>query len=1363
MDQLPERLAAVFPIEATLENLRIVPATGGEITGDATVLLRDRNQLETMEIGDIQGRLALRALNLNNLARAYGAPTTVGLGLLSGQLSVAGSLENWQTQGQFSALGGNINLTGGGSDRNFASRVNWTGIRLQRFASLLPEDVRRQVKGDLAGRAQLSGELGEVLALSAKVRTGWAGGAIAANGTLRGDRWQGTAQVQNAQLTTVLPRYGGTLSANAKASGDLSGDLNQIRATVSTNLTRFAGGTVNAAANLGGGRWQATVQSQNIQLARLAPQGTGRWTGTVTAAGPVDALTALDLTPVRAQVKGSLLPGEPGTLLTRPQQDYLNQRLPVTVAARWDGAGVAVDRVQGEGLWAQGRINAAFNGGTLNIGSVDLAVNVSNVDLRPLPDLSPIALPPTVEEIRQERPLLLGNGAFQGRVYGTLENLALAGNLQLKGLEVLDSPFESTLAGPVSGGLTQGLTADLTGERDRIFVSLNSEFLPRQFEINWDGAIASGQLKTAEILDFFVANLPLERFPLPPSLTAGFGTPRGLATAKGTFRLGDGQAQAQFSVDNPGLQTVWGDRAAGNIAYSGFRTNKIAIWDTQLRQGEATYGLRADLVLQDDPKFDGELQVDDGRLEQVLRLLRLTDFDALSIWAATLKPPHPGRASDLGELDLTTSDFTVLDQLYKLNEIQALLAQETQRDCKALPVPPLSQVTGDFNGAIAFSGSVATGADANFNITGNNWQWPTQEGCRGDQIDLTIDRATIAGTLNDGTLNLEPAEFQTDDTIARYVGLIGQEPNGKFELENFPAELLRRVPQIRQLYAEAPLPLLSGTLNIDASLAGTLGNPSARGQIELLDGRLNQLPVQSATGSFNYSAARLNFGSRVLVQGKGDDPIRLSGGLPLSLPISTVQPDSDAIRFKASVTNEEFGLISLIVPQFQWLGGEGRADVEVGGTLSQPIANGELVLDNASVAISELPEPLTEVSGSAQLVGDRLVVNNIQGNLTEGQIRIDGALPLFPLPSDAPPITKPVTVDLDQLKLTLRDLYQGGVNGQIVVNGSAIAPELGGTIGLVRGRVVLPTDPTALAPGGDSAAGGDIPVSFNNLEISLGKGLQIIQRPLLNFLARGGLTLNGRLADLKPSGRIEVRRGQVNLFATQFFLERGEPQFVEFRPADGLDPYLDVNLIANVVESGSNPFTTDNTAVDSTEIRENFVDRSGVGQTVRVRASVEGRASEILNNLSLTSRPDRSEGQILALIGGSLANSVGDESSGTVAIANLAGASILNTIQSNIANTLGLTDFRVYPTVVSSRSDNDDDDEEDVETSVGIALELGLDITNRLSASVAQVFSTVDTTTRLNLNYRLNENTLIRGSTDFTGENRFSIQFEKRF
>ncbi|MEM1426180.1 MAG: hypothetical protein AAGF75_06470, partial [Cyanobacteria bacterium P01_H01_bin.130] len=297
LDKLPERLAAVFPVEASLKNLRIVPATGGEIVGDATVLLRDRGQLEAMEIGGIEGVLNLRSLNLNNVAQVYGAPTTVGLGLLSGQVSVDGFWDDWQSRGKLSLLGGDVNLTGDGSQNNFASQVNWSGIDLQRVASLLPEEVRRQVRGNLAGRAQVSGTLGEDPAIAAQVRTGWAGGTITADGNLRGEQWQAIARVQNANLTSLLPRYGGMLSANAQASGDLlalSGDLNSIRAQVTSSLKRFAGGDVDATATLVQGQWQATVQTQDIQLARLVPEATGRWTGAVTAMGPLAALTALD-------------------------------------------------------------------------------------------------------------------------------------------------------------------------------------------------------------------------------------------------------------------------------------------------------------------------------------------------------------------------------------------------------------------------------------------------------------------------------------------------------------------------------------------------------------------------------------------------------------------------------------------------------------------------------------------------------------------------------------------------------------------------------------------------------------------------------------------------------------------------------------------------------------------------------------------------------------------------------------------------------------------------------------------------------------------------------------------------------------
>lgn len=51
---------------------------------------------------------------------------------------------------------------------------------------------------------------------------------------------------------------------------------------------------------------------------------------------------------------------------------------------------------------------------------------------------------------------------------------------------------------------------------------------------------------------------------------------------------------------------------------------------------------------------------------------------------------------------------------------------------------------------------------------------------------------------------------------------------------------------------------------------------------------------------------------------------------------------------------------------------------------------------------------------------------------------------------------------------------------------------------------------------------------------------------------------NGTLIDPKPSGVIELKRGQVNLFATQFRLDKEGANTATFVPELGLDPVLDV-------------------------------------------------------------------------------------------------------------------------------------------------------------------------------------------------------------
>ncbi len=67
-------------------------------------------------------------------------------------------------------------------------------------------------------------------------------------------------------------------------------------------------------------------------------------------------------------------------------------------------------------------------------------------------------------------------------------------------------------------------------------------------------------------------------------------------------------------------------------------------------------------------------------------------------------------------------------------------------------------------------------------------------------------------------------------------------------------------------------------------------------------------------------------------------------------------------------------------------------------------------------------------------------------------------------------------------------------------------------------------------------------VSFANLRLELGDRIRVTRPPILNFVATGNLIINGTLDAPLPNGVITLKSGQVNLFTTQFNLERGYPK-----------------------------------------------------------------------------------------------------------------------------------------------------------------------------------------------------------------------------
>jgi translocation and assembly module TamB len=253
--------------------------------------------------------------------------------------------------------------------------------------------------------------------------------------------------------------------------------------------------------------------------------------------------------------------------------------------------------------------------------------------------------------------------------------------------------------------------------------------------------------------------------------------------------------------------------------------------------------------------------------------------------------------------------------------------------------------------------------------------------------------------------------------------------------------------------------------------------------------------------------------------------------------------------------------------------------------------------------------------------------------------------------------------------------------------------------------------------------------------------------------------------DLQPSGVISLRSGQVNLFTTQFNLDRGYPQTATFEPRYGLDPFLDVRLVTSVAEVTQSRLPT---TANPAEILDVPANNTSIGslQTVRVQARAYGLASQISDNLVLSSSPPRSQSEIVSLIGGGFINTfaTGDP---TLGLANLAGSVLLTNFQNLISRTLGLTQFRIFPAFVPQTT-RDSQGNEQTTTTFGIGLEAGVDITRSFSVSVLQLLTASDSlassdATQFSLRYRINDQFLLRGSTNFSGDNRALIEYENRF
>jgi translocation and assembly module TamB len=629
--------------------------------------------------------------------------------------------------------------------------------------------------------------------------------------------------------------------------------------------------------------------------------------------------------------------------------------------------------------------------------------------------------------------------------------------------------------------------------------------------------------------------------------------------------------------------------------------------------------------------------------------------------------------------------------------------------------------------------------------------------------------------LKDNVLRIEPLQLKSEQTLYDVRGqldLTTQQPTAQFRAKNISLAAIER-------YYDVPAVDLEGNFNVIAFIGGSLNNPQATGEFNLLDGIINDEPIEEARGSFTYNQARFNLGGNFWVTETANNPIIYRASIPYRLPFAEVNPSSNELLAQLDLRNEGFKIINVVNPEVDWVEGEGLLELRVKGQLPQK-SSGEIDVENINIRPEGLlklqdgvlqarsvEQSIVGLTGTATFIGDQIRVKAINGQLQgetgTGEFELKGVLPLFPedqlLPDD-PDFNNPLQLTLNHLNLDVEGLYNGQAGGDIIVTGAALEPNIGGEIAVSKALVTL--------PGGGGGAGGGgasqlpIDIGFNDFKISLGENVriqsapvgQLFDAPLLDVGVTGTLALNGELDSLesiRPNGVITLTGGAIDLYTNRFTLDRGYKQTATFKPSQGLDPTLDVRLVTKVTET--NRAVNPPSAIFPEEQNIPSPARFGTVRTIRVIATAQGPASRLNDIIELKSSPPRSDTQLIALLGGSVIEGVTGDS--TLLLANLASAEIFNEIQRTVTEATGLNEFRLYPARLENNGSSG-------ASALGLGLEIGLDITNNVSASLTRVLA-ADQPTRLGVNYRVNDNLLLRGETDFQDSSAIRFEYEVRF
>lgn len=1202
-----------------LQDFQAIPVAGGEIRGSGQVKLSTSDTQMPLAF-DFSAQIP----DANAFASVYSFPANITLGSSTAKAQILGTIANpqalvkWQLQPRLATATNKIDISGtsqislikqnrllshtkleigGGTmivnangnlkNRNWQASLNATAIPLKPFFPVLVQQPATLQNGNVKLTGRFDTLNPATWKAVADINLNVAGGNVALSSKLNSGAVLVAATVSQIQLATF-----GTVAAQVSGDVNLLGEienLNPQAILAKANLqVDVAQGKVDLTSELERGQWQANIKAVNLNTSLLSQQLLGQ------------SQASLTLPALNAQLS-----------LSGKIDSLLNADTAATIAANT----VSV-QMEEQSLNASGFLTLT-NLTTNPESSLDLDIAArSNLQTLPRYLLVNQAFFPKIN----------GQANFQGRLQGknllsaplAPGNLNLTGNLRLLDFAINNVAFEPIVAGEVIA-TGQEVAINLNGERSGIAARLDSctqakclvPYLPISLEVRGgtaeDSVLLVGE-RDGDRFNIQAENFSLALLNLTPATQFGIKEPVvGQLTGKLDINLFTLATAGNVQITQPSLGNIKANKFAGNFSY---QNGLIQLTTATLEFGQSLYLLDGSLNL-DSSEVSGKIKVAAGEVQDILTTFGWWTLPDL---LRGIKHPSYASAADVQPKPVGPEE-TLFNQLRLLSHIDAWIQQQI---AKAQGLPAQLDIRGAYTGDIDIAGTLAN-PQLNFQFWGQDWQWlprlpiisisPTGPVVKKSPV-IQVKQAIARGSFAKGAIALEPLQIELDDAVMSVVGNLSaaNKPGMLLDVANLSLDTVRNI---------LALPIdITGKLNAKALLEGSPTNPQVQdGEIYFVDGTINNQPLEEIQGKFSYIDSRLRFNTTQpsLLQVQITAPFPPKPGVDEQLSLN-VKLDTEAFAQLDSFTQG----------QFEWVDGQGELQLQARARIgTEAIAVRDIVRDlvskaNASIKFNDatiktavLDEDL-KLNGEIALHNQRLRVENLTGELAQNQqLSITGVLPLFkPIGTDDSDASNPLTVSLEKGTLDLENLYQGQINAEVVVTGTALSPVFGGEARLARGYASVSNDSMEPLL---SLFDNDFQPNFDNFRVVLGDrflvNLSAFRRLAgASFRLAGAVELNGSLKSLRPEGTIQLRRGNVNVLNSKFFLSRDYQSKVEFIPAQGLlNPNLDIEM--ETVVSTESPYKR--LQPIKGEIRDDIVTFSRPEQ-VDITLGIKGQTSQLI-------------------------------------------------------------------------------------------------------------------------------------------------------